>query len=446
MKRTVDEIFTDVYVKLNKATSNEFPDYDKQTRTIEDYLGKYHDFSSNEASLFTLKTLNLILARYHSENMHSLLASRPFSLVVDPCGACNLRCPGCIHISPYKEVFSWPNVILSMEKYCRFLKEFGPCATHISFYHSGEPLLNPMTPEFIRKAKNYLLTTVMSTNLCVASADMEGIVRSGLDYMIVCIDGASQETYGAYRKNGNFDGAISNLRRLISTKRRLQSYSPYIVWQFLVFKHNAHEIDKAGKLAQKIGVNEFAAVKPYPVNKVDPSIQLADNVKYKRMVFEYDFDLAKKNLNNARSDLNAESLDIRFPQIHGHEEPLLSREAQNTDICQWVYKSISMDAAGRILPCCRPPFKTEDLVFADVMDGGNIYNSKKYQLVRQYFAHKDSIHECIDLLADTNIPFCFICKDKQITLQDTHNVRDYLKTASLFNMLSDQSVRLLTDW
>ncbi len=92
MKKNPDEILTDIHVKLNKVQNNEFPYHiDKQILNLKDYLGKYRNFSSDEAALFTLKTINLVIARYHCEKRHSLLGSRPFSLVVDPCGACNLN-------------------------------------------------------------------------------------------------------------------------------------------------------------------------------------------------------------------------------------------------------------------------------------------------------------------------------------------------------------------
>ena len=447
MKKNANEILTHIFQMLNNSPlDKQQHDLNGQAKELKRCLMINHNLGSVDASLFAQKVVNLFLSRIHMEHRHAVLTSKPFSLVVDPCGACNLRCPGCIHISPHKDVFSWPNAMLSKEKYHRFIDTFGPSATHISFYHSGEPLLNPLTPEFIQTAKKYRLATVMSTNLCVQTVDLEHLVNSGLDYMIVCIDGASQPVYEVYRKRGDFDLVMSNLQRLISAKRRLKSYSPYIVWQFLVFEHNSHEIDQAEYMAEKVGVNEFAAVKPYPVDNIDPSIKVAENADFRRATFFYDFDLAKQALDNTHSGLKTEPYVVPFPQKALPNPLKTSVSTPSSEICQWVYKSISMDAAGRILPCCRPPFKTDDLVFSDIMNGHAPYNSKKYQLVRRFFAHRESIDQCIELLSDTNIPFCFICRDRNISLQNTRNVRDYLKTSSLFNAISGDVIELLTDW
>ena len=55
--------------------------------------------TSIAAKAFTLKVLNLLLARYHFRERSPELLSRPIGLVVDPANGCNLACPGCVHSS-----------------------------------------------------------------------------------------------------------------------------------------------------------------------------------------------------------------------------------------------------------------------------------------------------------------------------------------------------------
>jgi MoaA/NifB/PqqE/SkfB family radical SAM enzyme len=345
------------------------------------------------------------------------------------------------------EVISWPSGLLSEKLLRTFLDEFGPFATHISFFHSGEPLLHGLTPLFIRMAREYLLMTIISTNLCVPKFDFEDLVMSGLDYLIVCIDGASEQTYSVYRKHGDFGLVMSNLKRLIATKKRLRSYTPHVVWQFLAFAHNAHEIDQVKVMAADIGVNELNIAEPYPVERYDPSIRLADDVHYERIVFHYDFDKARHNMNAMLEKLNGSAIEACYFQVwQERKSDDWSPVDPSAPGCEWIYKNIAMDATGRILPCCRPPFLTEDLQFADFTQDTDVYNSKKYQLVRRYYAEKETFSDCIDILKDTIIPFCIVCNDPKIPITNTHNVKDYLRTVSLFSPLSEKTISLLTAW
>ena len=71
----------------------------------------------------------------------------------------------------------------------------------------GEPLVNLETPKLVRAAKRYLLHTMISTNMTVPRFDAEAYVESGLDYMMVSIDGATQEVYERFRRKGDLDRA-----------------------------------------------------------------------------------------------------------------------------------------------------------------------------------------------------------------------------------------------
>ena len=58
----------------------------------------------------------------------------------------------------------------------------------------------------------------------------EAVVRSGLDTMIVSLDGVTQDVYEQYRVAGRLDRVLDNLRLLVETKRRLGVETPYLEW------------------------------------------------------------------------------------------------------------------------------------------------------------------------------------------------------------------------
>jgi MoaA/NifB/PqqE/SkfB family radical SAM enzyme len=88
-------------------------------------------------------------------------------------------------------------------------------------------------------------------------AAIEALVKSGLDAIILSIDGATQETYQTYRRGGDLALVLDNVRRLVEAKRRFDLHTPHLYWRYLAFPWNRHEIEMAASL----GVDEFG-VKP----------------------------------------------------------------------------------------------------------------------------------------------------------------------------------------
>ncbi len=72
--------------------------------------------------------------------------------------------------------------------------------------------------------------------------------------MTCSIDGASAETYGIYRVRGDFDVVIQNIEKINDFKRRYGSVVPHLLWQFIVFGHNEHEIPVAREMAARLGM------------------------------------------------------------------------------------------------------------------------------------------------------------------------------------------------
>jgi MoaA/NifB/PqqE/SkfB family radical SAM enzyme len=69
------------------------------------------------------------------------------------------------------------------------------------------------------------------------------------DLGIFSVDGLS-DTNHLYRRNTNFDKIIENASAFINGGGRAR-------WDFIVFKHNEHQVDEAEKLASKLGFSQF---------------------------------------------------------------------------------------------------------------------------------------------------------------------------------------------
>ena len=125
---------------------------------------------------------------------------------------------------------------------------------YLILYFQGEPYLNPRFFEMIAYAQQKKLYTITSTNGHFLDSDnARKTVESGLDRLLISIDGATQETYESYRKGGNLSRVLEGTRNLVFWKRKLGSTRPYIVFQFLVVKPNEHEITAVQNLAKELG-------------------------------------------------------------------------------------------------------------------------------------------------------------------------------------------------
>lgn len=202
------------------------------------------------------KLFNAIIAFYSYAFSHSsVLRSMPLRLVVDTGNVCNLRCPLC---PTGAGNLNRTVTLLSYDRFSRIVDEVGKYLYEIDLYNWGEPFLNPDIYKIISYAHKHRIKTRISSNLNrISNDDCEKIIHSGLDELVVSLDGVDQESYGKYRVGGDFSLVMSNLKRLIELKREEKSANPRIVWQYLVMKHNEEHIERAKSMAEELGVDKL---------------------------------------------------------------------------------------------------------------------------------------------------------------------------------------------
>jgi MoaA/NifB/PqqE/SkfB family radical SAM enzyme len=402
-------------------------------------------FQPAVAQALTLKILNLFLARFHFKARSSSLLSRPFGLVIDPSNMCQLACPGCVHSTRSEDLklFDWPNGTLSQDCFSALLKLYGPYAIGAYFCNYGEPLLNLATPKLIRLAKTYLLGTALSTSLSVRKFDAEAYVESGLDFMVLSIDGATQPVYEQYRRNGDIELVFSNIRKLVSAKRRLGKRTPVLSWNFLAFEHNAHEIPQAAAMARKLGVNQFRVVNPFDVRWDDPNVHPAPvKARVQRLDWRSVASSAD-NWNPFPDDLNRSLIASEFE--NSWKSTSVDDSPPSTGhTCHWLYKNIVMDAGGRIMPCCGAPRPDTNLVFTR-FDGKNAdpFNADKYREARAWFS-ADS--PALDDASASGATHCTRCEwDHTVVNIGGPEIRRYFRAADAA-FFDRGSLRILSGW
>lgn len=148
--------------------------------------------------------------------------------------------------------------MMELETLKSLMDELGPWLVYANLYFQGEPYLHPAMDSLVAECKSHGVYTSTSTNAHFLRAERaEAIVESGLDRLIVSIDGASQGTYAQYRIGGQLTKVLEGTENVMEAKRRVRSGGPHVVWQFLVVGPNEHELPEIEKMARRAGVDEL---------------------------------------------------------------------------------------------------------------------------------------------------------------------------------------------
>src|SRR4051812_31146481 len=130
----------------------------------------------------------------------------PISITFEPTTSCNLRCPEC---PSGKREFTRPTGMLQTDFFRTTIDELHKEISYLVFYFQGEPFLNPQFLEMVNYASSKKIYTATSTNAhYLNDENARKTVESGLDRLIISIDGTTQETYEQYRIGGELAKVI----------------------------------------------------------------------------------------------------------------------------------------------------------------------------------------------------------------------------------------------
>jgi radical SAM protein with 4Fe4S-binding SPASM domain len=284
----------------------------------------------------------------------------PISISIEPTTSCNLRCPEC---PSGLRSFTRPTGMMKKELFESIVGQL-PELSYMIFYFQGEPYLHTGLFDMIRYASRNKIYTATSTNAHYLNEESaRQTVESGLDRLIISIDGTSQETYQMYRIGGKLEKVIDGAKNILRWKKKLKSKTPHVIFQFLVVKPNEHQIDEVKSLARQLGVDEVKL----------KTAQIYD--------FENGSDLIPTMNKYSRYQKNGNGT---YSTKHG----LL-------DECWKMWHSCVITWDGKIVPCCFD--KDAHFVMGDLNKNSfeEIWRGEKYDLFRRtLFTSRSSIEMC----------------------------------------------------
>lgn len=136
----------------------------------------------------------------------------------------------------------------------------------------------------VKYASSKKIYTATSTNAhYLDDQNAKRTIESGLDRLIISIDGTTQDVYQQYRVGGKLGKVLEGTRNIVKWKKTLKSKTPFIIFQFLVVKPNEHQVEDVKRLAKELGVDDvwFKTAQVYDY-QTDPNKLIPTTDKYSR--------------------------------------------------------------------------------------------------------------------------------------------------------------------
>ena len=285
----------------------------------------------------------------------------PITVSIEPTTACNLRCPEC---PSGLRAFTRPTGNLKEDFFKSTINELYKELIYLIFYFQGEPYINPKFLDMVNYAHQKGIYTITSTNgHFLNNENARKTIESGLDRLIISVDGTTQEVYENYRKAGKLEVVLQGARNVVKWKKKLKSKTPHIVFQFLVVKPNEHQIPEIYQLANEIGIDEvkLKTAQVYDYKNGNPLIPSID--KYARYRKQKDGTYIVKN------------------ELLNH--------------CWKLWHSCVITWDGKVVPCCFD--KDADHQLGDLKKSSflELWNGIHYQNFRaQILQGRDKIDIC----------------------------------------------------
>lgn len=298
------------------------------------------------------------------------ILGKPISISIEPTTTCNLGCPECP--SGLRQ-FSRPTGNLTADFYEKVIHQFSKFTSYVIFYFQGEPYINPKFLEMVKLAHNKNMYTATSTNAHYLNPKSAAkTVESGLDRLIISIDGTTQETYQQYRVNGKIDKVIEGTKNIISAKKKANSRTPHVIFQYLVVKPNEHQIEDVKRLADELGVDEvrFKTAQIYDYKHGNPLIPTIEKYARYRKMADGTYRIKNKLLNH----------------------------------CWKMWHSCVITWDGLVVPCCFDKDATHQLGDLKEQSFDEVWKSNSYQNFRKaLLKSRNEIDICTNCTEGTKV-------------------------------------------
>lgn len=303
---------------------------------IELFLG-LGSISNQKVKIDLMRKLNekKLLISYRRKEI--IADAMPNRLWIEPTNICNSHCPLCPTGTGETKR---EKRIMRIGEFKKIINQTAPFVSSINLWNLGEPFLNNGIFEMIKYASGKFISTRVSTNGYVFydSKNIHQLISCGLDNLVVSIDGVTPDVFNKYRVGLDLKKIMSGLVAIHKEKKERKIDHPNVVWQYIVMKHNQHQIKKAEKIARNLEmIFDLKSVNMQMTNK---------NI-------DFDDYLPSRN-------------DLRRYKKDGKNKYTLKVKRKNE--CPEPWFSMMINSNGDVAPCCYD--------YESELSLGNIKNQK----------------------------------------------------------------------
>lgn len=307
------------------------------------------------------KLANWLLAKAQRQFKKAKVWGYPYHYVVDPINICILRCPLC---PTGRGTLKRRQGKMALDDFKKLIDEVAEYAYFLDLYNWGEPFLHPQIFDMIDYASSRNISTKISSNLNYFDAEMaERAIVSGLEELVISLDGADQETYETYRVGGSLDKVVENIRSLVRQRELHRSPFPLLTIRVLLNRHNEHQIPAIRQLGKQMGVDNFV-VAPIMVN----------------------------------TD-SQEDMERWLPASDRHSfydyQTRQDRTLQKVKTCPYLWETCVISWEGAVSPCCWHDDPANDFGNAFAEPLKDIWNNEFYVASRQVFRGEEGERETV---------------------------------------------------
>lgn len=264
------------------------------------------------------------------------------SFNLEPTFRCNLECPMCPRFSSED-----PHLDMSSETYTRICEAMEYAHT-VDFTGWGEPLLNKRIFKMIRMAKERdCFTTMTSNGTALAQKNCLSLIESGLDSLVVSVDGMRPETYDPIRIGASF-GNVSEKLRTLTALRRTHQPSVDLGIAFTMQENNAIDLELIVPWMVSVGADTLHLKHLNVVsNQQDWKSSFLRYVHQPQLSDGHILEKLEDRISRLKDE--ASQAGIRF-MMHS-EFPLTSR-LEGRHCLATPLDSVYFSHGGKVSPCC----------------------------------------------------------------------------------------------
>lgn len=194
-------------------------------------------------------------AHFLTANFKYRILGYPYVALIEVGNYCNLRCPTCP--TPANKI-SRKRELMTLENFKKVIDNIKDSIHIVLLYFTNEPLLNPEIVRMVEYAHKSNLDIEISTNAVLLNKEKaDGLLKAGLDRIILDLDGSTKESYEQFRVGAKFEQVLENITYFCRQKQLLKLRKPFIELQFVLNKLNQNEVPEIRKIAQDLKVDHL---------------------------------------------------------------------------------------------------------------------------------------------------------------------------------------------